>query len=175
MSSETVPIPIATTGTLDGSPAVERRRTADRIFRSALVFNTGLTAFWLFMLITQRDAFIFGHYKIDRLAVLNVASGIMFFYVLWGMIWYGIKNELLKHFVGFSKEERRQAFSSRMDAPFEVAAFVARYSERRIRITDMIGRRGRFITLAASGFYYLYTRVAAEHSAAFATLFLQDN
>src|SRR3954471_1536094 len=176
MSIETVPrLPITTGTARAGAAVVERGRPADRIFRGALVFNTALTAFWLFMLITQRDAFFFQHYNIDRTAVLNVASGIMFFYVLWGMIWYGIKNQLLKHFVGMSKEERRQAFSSRMDAPFDVATLVARHSERRIRITDMIGRRGRFITLAASGFYYLYTRVAAEHSAAFATLFLQDN
>jgi len=39
----------------------------------------------------------------------------------------------------------------------------------------MIGRRGRFITLAAAGFYYLYSRVASEPSSNFATLFLQDN
>jgi hypothetical protein len=167
----------ATTSTTGAglSPIAERRRTADRVFRGALVFNTALTAFWLFMVITQRDAFFFQHYNIDGPAVANVASGILFFYVAWGFIWYGVKNLLLRYFVGFSKEERRQAFSSRMDAPFDVAALVARYSERRIRITDMIGRRGRFITLAMSAFFYLYTRVTAEHTPGFATMFLQDN
>jgi hypothetical protein len=39
----------------------------------------------------------------------------------------------------------------------------------------MIGRRGRFITLAMAGFFYLYSRVATEHSPNFATFFLQDN
>src|SRR6185295_9566064 len=95
--------------------------------------------------------------------------------VVWGFIWYGIKALLLKYFVGFTKDERRQAFSSRMRAPFEVASFTSRYSERRIRIVDMIGRRGRFITLGAAGFYYLYERVKVEQSPGFATLFLQDN
>jgi hypothetical protein len=59
------------------------------------------------------------------------------FNIVWGLIWYGVETLLLKKFVGFSREERRQAFSSRMDAPFDVADFVARYSERRIRIADM--------------------------------------
>jgi hypothetical protein len=62
-----------------------------------------------------------------------------------------------------------------MNAPFEVSEFVARHSERRIRIVDMIGRRGRFITLAAAGFYYLYLQVSREHSPNFATMFLADN
>jgi hypothetical protein len=153
----------------------ERRRIADRIFRGALLFNAALTAFWLFVVITQRDAVFFRHYNIDRETLGAVTFGILFFYVLWGFIWYGVKNLLLKFVAGFSKDERRQAFSSRMDAPFEVAAVVARHSERRIRIVDMIGRRGRFITLAMAGFFYLYGRVASEQTSDFATLFLKDN
>lgn len=152
-----------------------RRRTADRIFRGALAFNAVLTLFWIFMFTTQRQAIVFQRYNIDRVSMLNVVWGILFFYVIWGFIWFGVKTALLRWFVGFSKEERRQAFSSRMDAPFDVAGFVARYSERRIRIADMIGRRGRFVTLAMAGFYYLYTRVAADPSPTFATAFLQDN
>ena len=62
-----------------------------------------------------------------------------------------------------------------MDRPFDVSAFVGRYSERRIRIVDMIGRRGRFITLAAAGFYYLYLEIRREPDEGFATAFLQDN
>jgi hypothetical protein len=152
-----------------------RLRTAHRVFRGALIFNTALTAFWLFAVLTHRTGGFFGHYEIGRDVVGRIAGGILFFYVIWGFIWYGVKTLLLKYLVGFSKDERRQAFSSRMHAPFAVASFTSRYSERRIRIVDMIGRRGRFITLAAAGFYYLYERVAVEQSAGFATLFLQDN
>jgi hypothetical protein len=153
----------------------ERRRTADRIFKGALMFNAALTVLWLFALVTRRDVFFFAHYELDRAALGRVGGGILFFYVIWGFIWYGVKTLLLKYWVGFSKEERRQAFSSRMDEPFDVSAFTARHSERRIRIADMIGRRGRFITLAMAGFFYLYARVSAEQSPAFATFFLQDN
>jgi hypothetical protein len=153
----------------------ERRRTADRIFRGALLFNTALTFFWLFVVLTRSSAIFFSAYDFNLQAVGRVLGGVLFFYVIWGLIWYGIKTILLKYFVGFSKEERRQAFSSRMDTPFEVADLVARYSERRIRIVDMIGRRGRFITLAAAGFFYLYLQVARERSPNFAAIFLVDN
>ena len=62
-----------------------------------------------------------------------------------------------------------------MDRPYDVSSLVRRYSERRIRITDMIGRRGRFMTLAGAGIYYLYVQVGQEQKAGFATGFLQDN
>jgi hypothetical protein len=152
-----------------------RLRTAHRVFRGALIFNTALTAFWLFAMLTHRTGGFFGQYEIGRDVLGRIAGGILFFYVVWGFIWYGIKTLLLKHFVGFTKDERRQAFSSRMREPFEVSALTSRYSERRIRIVDMIGRRGRFITLAAAGFFYLYARVSVDPSPGFATLFLQDN
>ena len=153
----------------------DRRSVADRIFRGALIFNAALTVFWLAMFLTGGNAVFFQRYDIGRDAVVRIGAGIFIFYVLWGFIWYAVKNLLLKYVAGFSKEERRAAFSSRMTAPFDVAALVARHSERRIRIIDMIGRRGRFITLAMAGFFYLYARVQQEQSPTFATFFLQDN
>ena len=62
-----------------------------------------------------------------------------------------------------------------MKAPFDVFDLLQRHSERRIRIADMIGRRGRFIVLGMAGFYYTYVQVANEPSANFATIALQDN
>jgi hypothetical protein len=82
---------------------------------------------------------------------------------------------LLKYVVGFSKEDLRQAFSSRMRAPYDVADLLQRYSERKIRIVDMIGRRGRFITLGMTGFFYLYASIEADPTADFATKFLGNN
>ena len=167
--------------TVQSSPAdaglafVERRRTADRIFKAALAFNASLTVFWLVMLATGGNAFFFGSYDASIAAVGRVLGGVFFFYVLWGFIWYGIKTLLLTYFVHFSKDERRQAFSSRMKAPFDVHDLLQRHSERRIRIADMIGRRGRFIVLGMAGFYYTYVQVANEPSANFATIALQDN
>jgi hypothetical protein len=168
----------------DAAPAVatvldasflQRRRTADRIFRGALAFNAALTLFWLFAVVRQGEIPFFKNYNVDGETLTRIGAGVLFFYIIWGFIWYVIKTLLLKYFVGFSKEERRLAFSSRMDRPFDVADFVGRYSERRIRIVDMIGRRGRFMTLGLAGFYYLYARVAVEPSPAFVTLALTDN
>jgi hypothetical protein len=157
-------------------PAVDaRRRTADRVFKGALLFNTVLTVFWLYVLVTGRDTIFFRTYAVTGEALGRVAAGVLFFYVVWGFIWYGVKSLLLKFFVGFSKEERRQAFSSRMREPFEVSAFLARHSERRIRIADMIGRRGRFLTLAMAGFFYLFGQMRTNPTGQFATGFLQEN
>ena len=152
-----------------------RRLVADRIFKGALVFNAALTIFWLAVVITGTDAVFFGTYALDREAIKRVLGGVLFFWVFWGLIWYGVKNLLLKYLAGFSKEERRAAFSSRMAEPYDVAEIVARHSERRIRIIDMIGRRGRFITLAAAGFFYLYARIGTDRPETFATAFMQDN
>jgi hypothetical protein len=149
--------------------------TARRVFRGALIFNALLTVFWLTAVVSQRGTVFFARYNVDLQSIQNVFIGILIFYVIWGFIWYGIKNALLAWVVGFSKEERRRAFSSRMDAPYDVPEIVARYSERRIRIVDMIGRRGRFITLAMAGFFYLYTRVEAEPTPAFVTGGLADS
>jgi hypothetical protein len=152
-----------------------RLATANRIFRGALLFNAALTLFWLVLYVTGAQTIFFRSHDAGAEAFQRVAFGVLFFYVVWGFIWYAVKAALLKYLAGFTKEERRQAFSSRMDAPFDVGAIVARHSERRIRIIDMIGRRGRFITLAMAGFFYLYAQVEREPTAGFATLFLQDN
>lgn len=152
-----------------------RRRTADRVFRGALLFNAALTVFWLVLTLTGSTTIFFLETGITAAGIARVAAGVGVFYVLWGFIWYGVKTLLLKYFAGFSKDERRQAFSSRMNAPYEVSDLVARHSERRIRIVDMIGRRGRFITLAMAGFFYLYSTVAADPTPRFASAFLSEN
>jgi hypothetical protein len=158
-----------------GRTFLERRRTADRVFRGALAFNSALTAFWLFLLLTGGSSYFFDQYTADMAALGRVAGGVLFFYVGWGFVWYGIKAALLRYWVGFSREEIRDAFSSRMHQPYEVEALTAKHSERRIRITDMIGRRGRFITLATAVFYYLYLQISSEPRSDFWQFVLADN
>lgn len=155
--------------------AARRLTTAARVFRGALAFNTALTGLWLYSLVTGQPTRFFRNYAINGAALVNVLVGIFIFYVAWGVIWWAVKAALLRRWVGFTKDEVTAAFSSRMDRPFDVAALTAKYSERRIRITDMIGRRGRFVTLAAAGFYYLYVQIRQDPSDTFATAFLQDN
>ena len=171
-------VPDSSDVTVDIRPSVDltpRRRTADRIFRGTLTFNAALTLFWGVLLATRGNAYFFATYDVTRQRLTDVFFGILFFNVLWGFIWWGVKALLLTYVVGFSKSERRESFSSRMRRPFDVAEFVSRHSERRIRIVDMIGRRGRFITLGMAGFFYLYSHISVDPSQNFATLFLQDN
>lgn len=156
-------------------PDEARLRTADRVFRGALAYTTALTLFWVFYVITGRESAFFGQYRVDAEALGRVAIGFLVFSVLWGLIWYGVKNLLLRSLCGFSPEERRLVFRSRMQEPFDLTGLLARHSERRIRIADMIGRRGRFITIQLAGFFYLYNRISQEQTPQFLTLFLQDN
>lgn len=152
-----------------------RLETASRIFKASLAFNTALTGFWLYAMFRGEESAFAHGYHVDLAATGRVLSGIFFFYVAWGLIWWAVKTVLLKRFVGFTEAERRASFSSRMDEPYDVADLVSRYSERRIRITDMIGRRGRFITLAAAAFYYLYLQAVQNPQSNFAMGFIQDN
>jgi hypothetical protein len=165
---------VTATGTVEADAADSRLKTADTIFRGALIFNAALTIFWLVTYLRGGSAF-FRDYTVNLATIGRVLGGVLFFYVIWGVIWWAIKTGLLRWFVGFTRDERRDAFSSRMDRPYDVGALVRRYSERRIRITDMIGRRGRFITLGAAGFYYLYVQVRQDQNPAFATMFFGDN
>lgn len=152
-----------------------RHSIAQRVFRGTLAFTAGLTLLWAYVLVTRTDTPFFPYQPITLTAIGQVAAGIGIFHLFWGLIWYGVKNLLLKYMVGFSRDERRAAFSSRLQAPFDVAALTARYSERRIRIADMIGRRGRFATIAMAGFFYFYLQVSDQQTPQFATLFLQSN
>jgi len=130
---------------------------------------------WLFFVVTQRDGgILFRSYRIDRQAIGSVIGGFLFFSVLWGWIWYHARRALLKHWAGLSDEELRLTFVSRMDEPFDVSALVARHSERRIRIIDMIGRRGRFTLIGLSGFAFIYARLSRQPESRFLTLGLQD-
>ena len=62
-----------------------------------------------------------------------------------------------------------------MDRPYDVATLTAKYSERRIRIADMVGRRGRFAILAFAGLFSLYTQVLKNPQPDFAVSFGTTN
>jgi dolichol kinase len=160
---------------LDAAAPDERHRTANRVFRGALAFNGALTLLWLFYVWVRPSEYFFKEHALDWQQMAGVFIGFTIFNVIWGFIWWGVKGSLLKRFVGFTKEERRLAFESRMDKPFEVADFTSRYSERRIRIADMIGRRGRFGIMALSGFFFFYLNVKDGDPNAFGGPFLRNN
>ncbi len=154
----------------------DARRTADRVFYGSLAYTVVLTATWAFFAVTHRDGgILFPKYAIDGEALRALVGGILFFNLLWGWLWYGVRAGLLRSYVGFSREETALAFSSRMDRPFDVKRFIGDRSERRVRITDMIGRRGRFVTLGALGFFFLYVGIGKDPKPGFLTLLVQQN
>jgi hypothetical protein len=49
--------------------------------------NTALTAFWAFVQTTHQGFGLFTYYPIGWDTVPRIGSGILFFYVIWGVIW----------------------------------------------------------------------------------------
>jgi hypothetical protein len=157
------------------APADERRRLADRIFYIAVAVNAALTLFCLLAMFSGFGTGIAGDFRFDARTLATLFFAFLFFNVFWAVVWYGVKNLLLKYFVGMSREDRRAAFSSRMSQPFELNGILRKYSERRIRIADMVGRRGRFITLAGAMGFFLYMQLAVGESDNFATAFTSQS
>lgn len=159
---------------LPAADTQDRQRLADRIFRMAVAVNLALTIFALVSGFTGFGAGIAGKFELNVETAWRLAVGILFFNVFWALVWYGVKNLLLRSFVGMNRDDRRKVFSSRMTAHFDLPELLGRYSERRMRIADMIGRRGRFITLAMAMFFFLYMEIATNHTPIFATAFIQQ-
>ena len=152
------------------------RREADRYFRWSVWLTGALTAAWLFFVLTGRDGgVLFQGYQLTLEALRRVATGFLFMSVLWGWLWYGLKVLVLQEVAGFSKEDVKAVFRSRMAEPFDLPGLLSRYQERRIRIADMIGRRGRFMFLGLLGWSYIYTRVRVEPKPEFLFMGLQES
>lgn len=121
-------------------PGGHHLQTARRVFQGALLYTCAITLFWVVVLVLGPErAPFFGTYRIDGQAIGRVVGGFLIVSVLWGWIWYRIRALLLRRFVGLSTDEVREVFTSRMHRPFDLSGYLGRYSERRIRITDMIG------------------------------------
>jgi hypothetical protein len=73
-----------------------------------------------------------------------------------------VRSQALLRRAGLTKDELDTVFRSRMGTRFELRALLDGRSERRIRIADMVGRRGRFVTLGMMGMFYLHSRIAQE-------------
>jgi hypothetical protein len=150
------------------------RRQSDRIFRGALAVTAAISAVWLVLLLSGRGAAVLGR-PLDPLSPVRVLFGFAIVGVLWGWLWYGVKRALLRKLVGLSREETNATFLSRLQQPFDLPALLRGRSERRVRIADMIGRRGRYITMQMLGYTYIYSRIALEPKADFLVMGLQES
>jgi hypothetical protein len=157
------------------APADDRLRLADRIFYIAVAVNAALTLFCVIAMFSGFGTRFAGDFRFDTRTLATLFFAFLFFNVFWALVWFGVKNVLLKYFVGMSYEDRKAVFSSRMAQPFELNSLLRQYSERRIRIVDMIGRRGRFITLAGAMCFIFYAQLAAGKTDNFATAFTSQS
>jgi hypothetical protein len=145
-------------------------RSARHVYRASLLYTSALTLTWLVLLVTGKDGgALFDGYRLDRESLSRVALGFFVFAVIYGWLWYRVRRALLEHVAGFSEQELAAVFSSRLRQPFDLPSILARHSERRIRIIDMIGRRGRGITLGIAYTVYVYGRLADNPSPRFLT------
>ena len=153
-----------------------QRRLSNRVFLGSLVTTSLITAFWLFFVVTGRDGgVLFRGYRVDAVAVSRVLGGFLFMTVLWGWLWYGVKRLLLRKLVGLSRDEIDASFRSRMGTPFDLRRLLEGRSERKIRIADMVGRRGRYAVIGMTGFLLLSLRVAQDPKPDFLCAGLMDN
>lgn len=149
--------------------------TARRVFFGSLTFTLAMTLIWLFFVFTKLDGgLLFNGYQLDANALKRIAVAFTIIAIFYGWFWYRVRLFLLKRFVGLSAEEINHVFTSRMDGHFDLIGILARHSERKIRIVDMIGRRGRALTLAAGYNVYVYLRISAGLEPRFLTAALVD-
>ena len=155
----------------DAPPAAARR-----IFLACLLYASGAALVWLFFALTGRDGgLFFSHYQLDRETVVRIATSFAIFWFGWGWLWYRLKRMLLRRVVGLSEQELAENFASRMGTPFDLSALLARHSERRIRIVDMITRRGRTLIPLLAGFIFFYFHISKDPGPESLAFGIQDN
>jgi dolichol kinase len=156
-------------------PEGKNNRTARRIFLGSLTFTGVMTLIWIFFVITKLDGgFLFTGCQVDGDTLKRIAAAFAIIVILYGWFWYRVRLFLLRRAAGLSEQEIKSVFESRMNRPFDLSAILAKHSERRIRIIDMIGRRGRALTLAAGYNVYVYLRISAGLEPRFLTAALVD-
>jgi hypothetical protein len=142
---------------VDGTRSREKQliRLDRRVFFSCAAYVVLSSLLWLYLVVSQRDGgSLFRQYNVTAESIISVLAAILIFWVGWSGLWYWIKRRLLRR-LGFTNEELDVVFSTR-HSDFRLHEFTSRYQERKIRILDMIGRRGRAAVMAIVGFVILY-------------------
>jgi hypothetical protein len=168
--------PLACETPSDAAAEVGTPGAAKRVFLGCLLYTAAVALVWLFFAVARRDGgLFFRNYKVDAETVVRIVMGFAVFWFGWGWLWYRVKRLLLRRVVGFSREELVTNFASRMGTPFDLPALLARHSERRIRIVDMITRRGRTVPPLLASFTYLYFHISRNPGPESLALGIQDN
>ncbi len=171
----------AVAATTEPSPKTEtagdtQPAAARRIFLACLLYTSAALLVWLFFALTRRGGgLFFRNYELNRETVVRIAMSFAIFWIGWGWLWYRLKRRLLRRVVGLSEQELAENFASRMGTPFDLSALLARHSERRIRIVDMITRRGRTMIPLLAGFLFFYFHISKNPGPESLAFGIQDN
>jgi hypothetical protein len=138
-----------------------RLRLARWTFHACLGYTILATAVWLaFMLMGIDGGSILGSCRVSLAQVIRCAISFTLFWMVWSYGFHWLKYLLLRR-AGFSREELRESFGSRLHG-FHLERLLQQHSEHTIRIIDMIGRRGRNLMLMIVGFALVYSRIRID-------------
>jgi len=127
------------------------------VFLSILIYAILMTAIWAYFLISGEESFSFikrSDFSINKDTINKITYRLLFIYGIWSYAFYLLKYFLLKK-IGFEKDDLKKVFSSRQSL-FNLQNILSKHSERKIRIIDMISRRGRTLPLLSQGFLLTY-------------------
>src|SRR5262245_39380731 len=141
---------------MEASEAQQARvRTARTTFRVSLAYMLVATLAWAGLNLTGADGGVFfKNYRVTRQLLVGLLMGFLIFWVFWSWLFYRLKRRLLRR-AGFDDAALASVFSNRLEG-FELGPLIRPYSERAIRIADMVGRRGRTAAAVFMGFYFVY-------------------
>jgi hypothetical protein len=143
-------------------------------FRVVFAYMTAMTLVWLFLNLTGANGGVFfKNYRVTGELIVGLIIGFLVFWVGWSWLFYRLKRYLLKR-AGFDERELQQVFSNRL-AGFDLESLIGRYSERKIRIADMVGRRGRTFAGIFMGFYFMYKGLGQKPTAESMAFGLESN
>ena len=149
-------------------------RAAVTTFRLVFAYMTAMTLVWLFLNLTGADGGVFfKNYRVTGELIVGLIVGFLVFWVGWSWMFYRLKRTLLKR-AGFDERQLQMVFANRL-AGFDLASLLSVHSERKIRIADMVGRRGRTFAGIFMGFYFVYKGLGAKPTAESMAFGLESN
>jgi hypothetical protein len=143
-------------------------------YRLTLAYMSAMTLVWLYLNLTGREGgLFFKNYRVTAELVVGLVVGFLVFWVGWSWVFYRLKRWLLRR-AGFAEAELRVVFANRL-AGFDLERLIAPHSERRIRIADMLSRRGRTIAAVFMVFYFGYRAIGENPTPASLAFGLETN
>lgn len=143
-------------------------------YRLVFAYLTVMTLVWLFLNVTGANGGVFfKNYRVTGELIVGLLIFFLVFWIGWSWLFYRLKRYLLKR-AGLGEPELRAVFSNRL-AGFDLESLIAPYSERRIRIADMVARRGRTIAGVFMGFYFMYKGLGEKPTAESMAFGLESN